>query len=99
MPGMLKVVLKPGQTVFYDSNILHRAAYEHRAKRATLHACMGTIEGGHHRAANIFQHGLDWMNSPEFKQNLPDSLSIPYANTLSMAERAGLSKLEAAPIH
>ncbi|CEP12213.1 hypothetical protein [Parasitella parasitica] len=99
MPGMLKVVLKPGQSVFYDSNILHRAAYEHGTKRATLHACMGTIEGGGHRAANIFQHDLDWMKTPAFKQSLPSNLHIPHANTLAMAEAAGLSKLETAPIH
>ncbi|KAG2197061.1 hypothetical protein INT46_002783 [Mucor plumbeus] len=99
MPGMLKVILKPGQSVFYDSNILHRAAYESNSKRATLHACMGTIEGGDHRAANIFQHGLDWMNTSEFKESLPSSLDKPYANLLEMAESAGLSKLETAPIH
>jgi hypothetical protein len=99
MPNMFKVIIKPGQTVFYDNNILHRAAYQSDKKRATLHACMGTIDGGHHRAANIFQHGLDWMNTPEFKQSLPFSLEKPYANTLTMAERAGLNKLEAAPIH
>jgi hypothetical protein len=99
MPNMLKVVLKPGQTVFYDSNILHRAAYQCNKKRATLHACMGTIDGGDHRAANVFQHGLDWMNTPEFKNSLPPSLEIPYANVLAMAESAGLNGLEAAPIH
>ncbi|CAO3645138.1 unnamed protein product [Mucor hiemalis] len=99
MPNMLKVILKPGQTVFYDSNILHRAAYKSDRKRATLHGCMGTIEGGHHRAGNIFQHGLDWMNTPEFKSSLPQSLDKPYANVLAMAESAGLNKLEAAPIH
>jgi hypothetical protein len=99
MPGMLKVVLKPGQSVFYDSNILHRAAYQCSSKRATLHACMGTIQGGDHRASNIFQHGLDWMNTKEFKESLPASLERPFANTLAMAESAGLSKLEAAPIH
>jgi hypothetical protein len=99
MPNLLKVVLKPGQTVFYDSNILHRAAYSSKSKRATLHACMGTIDGGHHRASNIFQHGLDWMSEPQFRDSLPDSLKVPYANTLRMAEKKGLQKLESDAIH
>lgn len=99
MPNMLKVILKPGQTVFYDNNILHRATYNSKKKRATLHACMGTIDGGHHRAANIFQHGLDWMNTPEFKYSLPASLQTPFDNTLHMASSAGLNTLEADPIH
>ncbi|ORZ00418.1 hypothetical protein BCR43DRAFT_485184 [Syncephalastrum racemosum] len=99
MPGQLQVNLKPGQTVFYDNNILHRAAYFCANKRATLHASMGTIEGGHHRAATIFQHGLDWMNSKEFQDNLPASLKKPYANVQAMAQRAGLDKFETKPIH
>jgi hypothetical protein len=99
MPNLLKVVLKPGQTVFYDSNILHRAAYSSKSKRATLHACMGTIDGGHHRASNIFQHGLDWMSEPQFRDSLPDSLKVPYANILRMAEKKGLQKLESDAIH
>ncbi|KAI8337528.1 hypothetical protein BC941DRAFT_352669 [Chlamydoabsidia padenii] len=99
MPGQLRVALKPGQTVFYDNNILHRAAYFSSKKRATLHASMGTIEGGHHRAKTVFQHGLDWMNTDDFKASLPDSLKTPFANTQAMATRAGLDKLETKPIH
>lgn len=99
MPGQLRVNLKPGQTVFYDNNILHRAAYFKSKKRATLHASMGTIEGGHYRAKTIFQHGLDWLNTDEFKATLIDSLKTPYANTQAMATRAGLDKLETKPIH
>ncbi|CAO3589965.1 unnamed protein product [Absidia cylindrospora] len=99
MPGQLRVALKPGQTVFYDNNILHRAAYFSSKKRATLHASMGTIEGGHHRAKTVFQHGLDWMSTDEFKATLSDSLKTPFANTQAMATRAGLDKLETKPIH
>ncbi|KAF7726331.1 hypothetical protein EC973_008911 [Apophysomyces ossiformis] len=99
MPGQLQVRLKPGQTVFYDNNILHRAAYVCTNKRATLHASMGTIEGGHHRASTIFQHGLDWMATEEFRATLPESLKTPYANVRAMAERAGLEKMEMRPIH
>lgn len=99
MPNMLKVVLKPGQTVFYDNNILHRAAYSKASKRATLHGCMATITGGDHRAASIFQHGLGWMNTLEFRNSLPDSLNQSYENTLSIARSAGLDQMVAAPIH
>jgi hypothetical protein len=99
MPGQLRVALKPGQTVFYDSNILHRAAYFSTKKRATLHASMGTVDGGYHRAKTMFQHGLDWMNTDAFKESLTDSLKIPFANTQSMAAGAGLDRLESQPIH
>ncbi|OBZ91380.1 hypothetical protein A0J61_00567 [Choanephora cucurbitarum] len=99
MPGQLKVVLRPGQTVFYDNNILHRASYVCSQKRATLHASMGTIEGGHYRASCILQHGLGWMKTDAFKDTLPASLLQPLANLLKMAEEAGLPDLEAKPIH
>lgn len=96
---MLKVVLKPGQTVFYDNNILHRATYNKSNKRATMHACMGTIAGGDHRAKSLFQHGLGWMSSDKFKNSLPSTLNKAYQNTLDMAASAGLTQMEAAPIH
>ncbi|KAI9318603.1 hypothetical protein BX666DRAFT_1929702 [Dichotomocladium elegans] len=99
MPGQLQVHLKPGQTVFYDNNILHRAAYFKANKRATLHASMGTIEGGHHRAATIFQHGLDWMAADSFKSQLPKSLEVPYENLCAMAAKATEGKFESKPIH
>ncbi|CAO3611513.1 unnamed protein product [Mucor hiemalis] len=99
MPGQLKVDLKPGQTVFYDNNILHRASYVASQKRATLHASMGTIEGGHHRASCILQHGLDWMNTEEFKKSLPESLIKPHANLVAMADKAGMPNLTTKAIH
>jgi predicted 2-oxoglutarate/Fe(II)-dependent dioxygenase YbiX len=99
MPGQLKVELKAGQTVFYDNNILHRASYVSSQKRATLHASMGTIEGGHYRASCILQHGLDWMQTDDFKNALVDSLRLPYNNLMRMAQQAGISQLHAAPIH
>ncbi|KAI8060740.1 hypothetical protein BC940DRAFT_337394 [Gongronella butleri] len=100
MPGQLRVNLKPGQTVFYDNNILHRAAYFKDKKRHTLHASMGTTNGGHHRGATIFQHGLGWLNSDEFKATLIDSLKVPYNNTVLMAQRAGIdSDMKTKPLH
>jgi hypothetical protein len=99
MPGQLKVDLKPGQTVFYDNNILHRASYVSSQKRATLHASMGTIEGGHYRASCILQHSLEYMNTEEYKATLPESLYKPLANLIAMADKAGMSNMQAKPIH
>ncbi|KIJ43903.1 hypothetical protein M422DRAFT_75495 [Sphaerobolus stellatus SS14] len=72
MPGVMQVHLKSGETVFYNSNILHCATYSCHVKRATLHACMGDSRGGSVRARNILQHGLEWMKSEEFAKTLPD---------------------------
>ncbi|KXN84189.1 hypothetical protein AN958_12893 [Leucoagaricus sp. SymC.cos] len=57
MPGAIQLTHQPGETVFYNSNILHCAAYDSKAKRATLHAMVGDIHGGSMRARNTLQHG------------------------------------------
>ncbi|KAF7305826.1 Zn(2)-C6 fungal-type domain-containing protein [Mycena chlorophos] len=62
--------LAAGESVFYNSNILHCAAYSSATTRATLHATMGTVAGGPVRARNILQHGLSWMKEDEFKSTL-----------------------------
>ncbi|KAF5347783.1 hypothetical protein D9756_010268 [Leucocoprinus leucothites] len=74
MPGAVQLTLQPGETVFYNSNILHCAAYSSKAQRATLHACIGDIRGGSTRARNVLQHGLEWMKSDDFRASLPDDL-------------------------
>ena len=61
-----------GDTVFYNNNILHCAAYSPARKRATLHASMGDTRGGSARVRNVLQHGLTWMQSDEFKATLDD---------------------------
>ncbi|KZT67504.1 hypothetical protein DAEQUDRAFT_728940 [Daedalea quercina L-15889] len=70
MPGAIRVTLKPGETVFYNNNILHCATYDPHQKRATLHACMGDTRGGATRARNILQHGLFWMKESRFRETL-----------------------------
>ena len=73
LPDQLVVNLKPGQTVFYNNNILHRGVYplDTEKKRRTLHACIGLTIGGAKRADNILQHGLEWMkNEEEMKKSL-----------------------------
>jgi len=74
MPGAIRLTLQPGETVFYNSNILHCATYDSSAPRATLHGCIGDIRGGSTRARNVLQHGLEWMKSDDFKESLPDDL-------------------------
>ncbi|KAJ7782408.1 hypothetical protein DFH07DRAFT_790564 [Mycena maculata] len=70
MPGAIQVLLKPGDSVFYNSNILHCASYDSQAPRATLHASMGNVAGGSVRARNILQHNLNWMKEPQFSDGL-----------------------------
>ena len=70
MPGAVRVTLQPGETVFYNNNILHCATYDEHEERITLHACMGEVRGGPSRARNILQHGLEWMKEDRFRETL-----------------------------
>ncbi|KAI0699513.1 hypothetical protein C8T65DRAFT_581125 [Cerioporus squamosus] len=72
MPGAVQVTLHPGETVFYNNNILHCATYDNREERITLHACMGEVRGGPSRARNILQHGLKWMKEDRFRDTLDE---------------------------
>ncbi|KAK2464950.1 hypothetical protein APHAL10511_003026 [Amanita phalloides] len=101
MPGAMKVILEPGDTVFYNSNILHCAAYNCDEVRATLHASIGDVRGGATRARNVLQHGLDWIKSKEFRRSI-DSIAndkvrsralTMWATLLKMQENADAEKL------
>ncbi|KAH7930076.1 hypothetical protein BV22DRAFT_1001524 [Leucogyrophana mollusca] len=70
MPGAIQVTLQPGDTVVYNSNILHCATYDSKQRRATLHGTMGDAQGGSTRARNVLQHGLEWMKEDAFRQTL-----------------------------
>ncbi|KAJ7933861.1 hypothetical protein B0H13DRAFT_1952305 [Mycena leptocephala] len=70
MPGAIRVSLQPGESVFYNSNILHCVTYDAHAPRSTLHASMGNVAGGSVRARNVLQHGLSWMKEPQFSNGL-----------------------------
>ncbi|KAF9005116.1 hypothetical protein BDQ17DRAFT_1240311 [Cyathus striatus] len=87
MPGAIQVTLKPGQTVFYNSNILHCATYSSHAKRATLHACIGDTRGGSSRARNVLQHGLNWMKGDTFRNTLSTRLAQTSLDRLLRMER------------
>ncbi|KAK1759743.1 hypothetical protein QBC47DRAFT_372962 [Echria macrotheca] len=58
MPGAVKVILEPGDVVFYDSNILHRGVYDPAVERMTLHGSVGHVRGSEARARNVLQHGV-----------------------------------------
>jgi len=89
MPGSIRVTLAPGETVFYNSNILHCGTYTSRKPRATLHACMGSTQGGSSRARNVLQHGLDWMESEAFKEGLSARGREMLERTLKMKNETG----------
>ncbi|GJE93606.1 hypothetical protein PsYK624_097660 [Phanerochaete sordida] len=89
MPGAIRVVLKPGETAFYNSNILHCATYSSSAPRLTLHACIGCTRGGSTRARNILQHGLAWMEGDEFRDSLNDQGKEMLQRLLNMKKGTG----------
>ncbi|KAF7357868.1 hypothetical protein MVEN_00833000 [Mycena venus] len=89
MPGAIRVSLRPGESVFYNSNILHCAAYDAQAPRATLHASMGNVAGGAVRARNVLQHGLGWMKEPQFRDGLDPRGKAMLGRLLELYNAAG----------
>ena len=78
-----------GDTVFYNSNILHCASYSPACPRATLHACAGSVKGGSTRARNVLQHGLGWMEEPRFKDGLNERGRAMLERLVKMKEGVG----------
>ena len=78
-----------GESVFYNSNILHCATYDPGVTRATLHATMGDARGGSARARNILQHGLKWMKDPAFVETLNERGRAMLDKLLQMEKSAG----------
>ncbi|KAF8915054.1 hypothetical protein CPB85DRAFT_1375230 [Mucidula mucida] len=89
MPGAIAVALKPGETVFYNSNILHVGTYSAKHKRATLHASMGDARGGSVRARNVLQHGLNWMKEEPFRNTLTEKGKTMLDRLIEMQQNAG----------
>ena len=64
--GEIVVELHPGDVVFYNSNILHRASYSSKNLRLTLHGTYGHKDHGQTRARGVLQFGVaEWL--PDFK--------------------------------
>lgn len=80
--------------MFYNSNILHCATYDHRRTRATLHACIGDARGGNVRARNVLQHGLEWIKSEQFVQTLPEGRAKNMWKRLMEMEKENGAKME-----
>lgn len=60
--GQITVELHPGDVVFYNSNILHRASYSAKNLRLTLHGSYGHAQYGKVRAKGVLQHGVaEWL--------------------------------------
>lgn len=58
----ITVNLKPGDIVFYNNNVLHRASYSSKNKRLTLHGSYGNVKYGKARAKGVLQHGVaEWL--------------------------------------
>lgn len=61
--GQISVHLDPGDVVFYNNNILHRAQYFSANERLTLHGSYGHIDFGKFRAMGVLQHGVgEWID-------------------------------------
>lgn len=68
LEGQITVELHPGDLVFYNNNILHRASYSANQLRITLHGSYGTVHEGRTRAKGILQHGIaKWL--PNLQSN------------------------------
>lgn len=91
IPGQITVDLAPGDVVFYNSNILHRAAYSAAALRLTLHGSYGHGDEGAFRAKGVLQHGVaKWL--PDFVPENPRMAAM--ANRLGkMADEFGKKDL------
>ncbi|EIW77937.1 hypothetical protein CONPUDRAFT_84215 [Coniophora puteana RWD-64-598 SS2] len=89
MPESIQVTLKEGETVFYNSNILHCGAYTAQKPRATLHACVGDTVGGSTRARNVLQHGMEWMEGDAFRGVLRDVDEQRAAQTQTQTQGKG----------
>lgn len=88
MPGVVQLTLQPGETVFYNSNILHCATYSSAERRATLHASMGSVKGESTRARNVLQHGLNWMKEDTFREGLTEKGKAMLDRLVTMQEKA-----------
>ncbi|KAH8105278.1 hypothetical protein BXZ70DRAFT_920164 [Cristinia sonorae] len=90
MPGAIKATLQPGETIFYNSNILHLGTYTSATPRLTLHACMGSTRGGSTRARNILQHGVRWMEEDvRFREGLNGRGKAMLQRTIAMKNATG----------
>lgn len=98
LPGQVVVELKPGDAVFYDSNILHRGVYRGKAEgaeesRLTLHGSVGLVEGGDGkvRATAVLQHGVGaWIQREDAAFDIGGRAEGMRANLMAMGTGEGV---------
>lgn len=73
MSGQKAIFVEAGSAVFFDNNLFHRAVYDSKIERMTLHGCIGHVDGSQERARNVLQHGVgEWIEKCEFSTLQPD---------------------------
>ena len=82
MPNQLRVELKAGDIVFYNSSILHKGKNTNRKIRQTLHYAVVAITSESHPLNPDNPTDQEWLNEPEFLGNLPDRLKPLFDNWL-----------------
>ena len=106
LPGQLVVKLRPGDAVFYDSNILHRGVYKAKREggeesRLTLHGSVGLnaqaagVEAAEEkkkvRATAVLQHGVSaWVHRDEAAFGLGRRPEKMRANLIAMGTGEGV---------
>jgi hypothetical protein len=106
LPGQLAVELKPGDAVFYDSNILHRGVYRAKEEggeetRLTLHGSIGLKEGSGGsegessskkvRATAVLQHGVGaWVHRKDAAFGIGERAEWMRANLVAMGTGEGV---------
>ncbi|KAL3467916.1 hypothetical protein BJX64DRAFT_125184 [Aspergillus heterothallicus] len=105
LPEQLVVELKPGDAVFYDSNILHRGVYRAKEEggeetRLTLHGSIGLKEatGGSEgdsskkvRATAVLQHGVGaWVHREDAAFGIGERAERMRANLVAMGTGEGV---------
>ncbi|KAL4867150.1 hypothetical protein BDV12DRAFT_210049 [Aspergillus spectabilis] len=104
LPGQVVVELKPGDAVFYDSNILHRGVYKAKEEggeeiRLTLHGSVGVKEqegkgdGGDKkvRATAVLQHGVGaWVQREDAAFGIGGRAERMRANLVAMGSGEGV---------
>ena len=98
LPGQKVVELKPGDVVFYDSNIIHRGVYHGKKEggeetRLTLHGSVGLKQGQDSkvRATAVLQHGVGaWVNREEAAFGLGERAERMRSKLLGMGTGEGV---------
>lgn len=103
LPGQLVVELKPGDAVFYDSNILHRGVYKCKEEggeetRLTLHGSLGLNAAGlaaeedkKVRATAVLQHGVGaWVHREDAAFGIGERAERMRANLVAMGSGEGV---------